>query len=105
MCGVLAAVTHGCSVVLTSEIFEAEATIKAIEEEGCSVLHAVPVMFQAILRQLRAPDYINKTRLRTGIVAGASFSQELVDALHNDLQLTDLRYGFGEALTSGDFLR
>lgn len=101
VCGLLAAIAHGSSVVLPSDIFDAAATTKAVEEEGCSVLHAVPVMFEGILKQPQTAEFSRSTRLRTGIVAGSSLSQELVDALYNELHLVDLRYGFGTHPATG----
>lgn len=104
VCGLLAAVAHGSSIVLPADIFDAAATTKAVEEEGCSVLHAVPVMFQAILKQPQTAEFTCRVRLRTGIVAGSSLSQELVNALYNELHLVDLRYGFGKFPTASSLL-
>ena len=68
--GVLGAVTHGATVVLPAESFEAESTLAAVAEERCTALYGVPTMFIAELEHPRFGEF-DLTSLRTGIMAGA----------------------------------
>jgi len=68
--GVLGAVTHGATVVLPADSFEAESTLVAVAEERCTALYGVPTMFIAELEHPRFGEF-DLTALRTGIMAGA----------------------------------
>ena len=47
--GNLAALTHGCAVVIPAEAFDAEATLRPIEAHRCTSIYGVPTMFIAQL--------------------------------------------------------
>src|SRR5688500_15939863 len=68
--GNMAAVTHGCAVVIPGESFDPDATLQAIEAHGCTSIYGVPTMFIA---QLDHPRFggVQVGTLRTGIMAGA----------------------------------
>jgi len=52
--GSLAALTHGSAIVLPAESFDAEACLRAVQEERCTSLYGVPTMFIA---QLEHPAF------------------------------------------------
>ncbi|XWW92244.1 hypothetical protein V2A60_000167 [Cordyceps javanica] len=95
VCGILAAISHGSSIILPSDVFNAEASLRAIDEEGCTAIHAVPTMFQALLDYPHAHTYTSQLRLRTGIIAGSSLSETLLQRLQSELRLSGLAYAFG----------
>src|SRR3989440_5140394 len=66
----MAAVTHGCAVVLPGESFDPDATLGAIEAERCTSIYGVPTMFIAQMDHPRFSSVQLET-LRTGIMAGA----------------------------------
>lgn len=67
--GNLGCTTHGATMVIPSEGFDAAATLKAVESERCTALYGVPTMFIAMLGH---PDLAARdlSSLRTGIMAG-----------------------------------
>jgi fatty-acyl-CoA synthase len=66
----MAAVTHGCAVVIPGESFDPDSTLQAIEAESCTSIYGVPTMFIAQLEHPRFGSTALAT-LRTGIMAGA----------------------------------
>ncbi|KAH6652740.1 putative amp dependent CoA ligase [Truncatella angustata] len=97
VCGVLAGiVVHGMTVVLPSEIFNAGESLQAISQNSCTVIHAVPTMFQAMLDYAQAKAYnTSNFLLRTGIIAGSSLSETLLQRLNAEFHLNGLAYAFG----------
>ncbi|HLE38951.1 MAG TPA: AMP-binding protein, partial [Acidimicrobiia bacterium] len=68
--GNLACTTHGATMVVPGPAFEADAVLRAVEEERCTSLYGVPTMFIAELEALDAAA-ADLRSLRTGIMAGA----------------------------------
>jgi fatty-acyl-CoA synthase len=95
--GVLAAVTHGTTMVFPAEGFEAGAVLAAVAEERCTALHGVPTMFIAELEHPQFRDF-DLSSLRTGIMAGApcplSIMRRVVDEM--DMQEITVCYGMTE---------
>jgi len=85
--GNLGFLTHGGTVVLPAETFDAGACLEAIQREACTTLYGVPTMFIAILGH---PDFerYELTSLRTGIMAGSPCPVEVmrrtIDRMHMD---------------------
>lgn len=85
----------GGTTILPSDIFVAEASLQALSEDRCTVIHAVPTMFQALLDHPDARQYSPMICLRTGIIAGSSLSRDLLLRLSADFRFRDLAYGYG----------
>lgn len=98
----MATATHGSAIVFPSEAFDAEATLKAVQEEKCTALYGVPTMFLAELDLLASGKvkYEGFEHLRTGIAAGSSIPAELMRRLHKVLNLTELTICYGMTETS-----
>ena len=98
----MATSTHGSAIVLPSESFNAEATLRAVQENACSALYGVPTMFISELELLAsgAVPYEGFSQLRTGIAAGSSIPAALMSKLHNVLGLTQLTICYGMTETS-----
>ena len=80
--GLLAAVTHGSKIVYPSEVFDAQASLRAVLDERCTALHGVPAMFDSLLALPEAANLqASKLRLRTGIIAGAPVPRYLMEQL------------------------
>jgi acyl-CoA synthetase (AMP-forming)/AMP-acid ligase II len=82
------------AIVFPAECFDAEAALKAVQEENCTALHGVPTMFISELEVLQRD--MNKQKqpsfeyLRTGVVSGSSVPVELMRKLHRIMNLTQL---------------
>lgn len=90
-------VSIGSAIVFPAEAFSAEATLRSVQEEGCTALHGVPTMFIAELELLEngTVPYTGFEKLRTGIAAGSSVPLELMKKLHKTLNLTELTICYG----------
>jgi fatty-acyl-CoA synthase len=92
--GTLCTVACGAAVVLPSEGFDADATLRAIADERCSALHGVPTMFIA---ELDSPTFprTDFSSLRTGIMAGAPCPEELMRRVMADMHLEQITIAYG----------
>jgi fatty-acyl-CoA synthase len=92
--GVLCCVAAGATMVLPSEGFDAGAVLDAISKERCTALHGVPTMFIAELEHANfaATDLGS---LRTGIIAGAPCSVELMKRLVGEMHLAQITIAYG----------
>lgn len=93
--GLMACVTHGSKIVLPGEVFDAEATLRAISDEQCTALHGVPAMFDSIL-SLPRPAGFDCTKLRTGIIAGAPVPRHLMEGILVELGMTEYTSSYGK---------
>ncbi|KAI1630491.1 hypothetical protein EDD37DRAFT_690991 [Exophiala viscosa] len=96
--GLLAAITHGCKIVLPNDTFDAESVLGAILEEQCTALHGVPAMWAAEM-QLLSPHH-DFARLRTGIAAGSATPRQMMEDLGNKMNLRQLTNTYGMTETS-----
>ena len=108
----MASVSSGASIVFPSPAFDAEATLKAVDEEQGSALYGVPTMFLPVLdllssgavekggREMGKGKGKGMGRLRTGIAAGSSIPAELMRRLHREMGLRELCICYGMTETS-----
>ena len=68
--GVLACVTHGATIVLSGELFDALEVLRAVESEKRTALHGVPTMSIAELDHPRFPE-LDLSNLRPRMMARA----------------------------------
>ncbi|CAD0081968.1 unnamed protein product, partial [Aureobasidium vineae] len=94
--------THGSAIVFPSESFQAEATLRAVQENACTALYGVPTMFISELELLASGvvPYEGFSQLRTGIAAGSSIPAALMSKLHDVLGLKQLTICYGMTETS-----
>nr|RBQ83493.1 hypothetical protein FVER53263_11330 [Fusarium verticillioides] len=92
--GLLAVVTHGGKIVYPAEVFDIEATLKAISDEQCTAVHGVPAMFDSLF-QAKWPENFNCDNLRTGIIAGAPVPRYLMELLVNRFGMTEFTSSYG----------
>jgi fatty-acyl-CoA synthase len=92
--GTLLCTASGAAIVLPSAGFEAQACLRAIDQERCTAVHGVPTMFIAMLDD---PDFdkYDTTSLRTGIMAGAPCPIELMHRVIDDMHMSEITIGYG----------
>ena len=95
----LAALTHGCAVVIPGESFDPDATLRAIEAERCTSIYGVPTMFIA---QLDHPRFgsVQLDTLRTGIMAGAPCPIDVMRQVIGRMHVPQVTIGYGMTETS-----
>ena len=94
--GVIGTMLAGASVVLQDHD-DASAALDLVKREKVTVYHGVPTNFILALAEERGGRELGS--LRTGIVAGAPASEELVERIRREL-VPDLRIGYGMTETS-----
>ncbi len=89
----------GATAVIACEHFDAEAVLKAIEQERCTAVHGVPTMFIA---ELEHPDFsrYRLDSLRTGIMAGAPCPPALMERVMTTMHCPEILIGYGETEAS-----
>lgn len=90
---VVTTVVHGGTLVL-QERFEPAAALDLLESERVSVFHGVPTMFHLLMRE---PSFERRQlrALRTGVVAGAPVTPELVRRIRTWCDV-EIAYGLTE---------
>jgi fatty-acyl-CoA synthase len=97
--GNLAALTHGSAIVLPSESFDPEATLRAVQSEACTSLYGVPTMFIAQLEHPAFEKY-RLDSLRTGIMAGAPCPVEVMRQVIERMHMRDVTICYGMTETA-----
>ncbi|KAK3939177.1 hypothetical protein QBC46DRAFT_152157 [Diplogelasinospora grovesii] len=94
--GLMSVITHGAKIIYPAEVFDADATLRAIVEEQCTAVHGVPAMFDTLLN-LPAAEHLSASdlRLRTGIIAGAPVPRYLMEQLVAKLGMTEFTSSYG----------
>jgi fatty-acyl-CoA synthase len=88
--GVLGTMVAGASLVL-HEGYDADEVLRIVERERVTVFHGVPTNF---ILALNAGGGTRAGQLRTGVVAGAPVSDELVQRIQREL-VPGIRVGYG----------
>lgn len=97
--GALAALTHGSSVVLPSESFDAATALDAIENEACTSFYGVPMMYIALLSHPNVAGK-NLSSLRTGCMGGAPCPIETMRQAVEVLNMREITVTYGMTETS-----
>jgi fatty-acyl-CoA synthase len=97
--GNLACITHGATMVLPDDSFNAETVLATVEEERCTALHGVPTMFIA---ELDHPDLgrFDLSTLRTGIMAGSPCPVEVMKKVISVMGIREITICYGMTETS-----
>ncbi len=97
--GNLACTTHGAAIVLPSPTFEAQATLKALQDERCTCVLGVPTMF---ITMLGLPDFssYDLSSLRTGMMAGSPCPVEVMKQVIDKMHASEVTIGYGMTETS-----
>ena len=97
--GNLACITHGAAMVIPGEAFDAETVLKTVQDEKCTSLYGVPLMFIAELEHPNFDKYDMST-LRTGIMAGASCPEKAMREVQEKMNMKEVAICYGMTETS-----
>ncbi len=97
--GTLCCVTQGATMVIPSEYFNPQKTLKAVDQERCTALHGVPSMFIA---ELEHPDLdqFDLGSLRTGLMAGSPCPIEVMRQVIDRMGAQEITIGYGQTEAS-----
>ncbi len=95
----LACLAHGAAIVIPSGHFDSGATLAAVDQERCTILHGVPTMFVAELAHDDFQDY-DLSSLRTGIMAGSSCPPELMHRVIDRMGCKEILIAYGQTEAS-----
>jgi fatty-acyl-CoA synthase len=97
--GNLACVTHGATMVLPSDKFDAGVVLETLQEEECTGVHGVPTMFSAMMEH-PGREKMSFPKLRTGIMAGSPCPIELMKQVISALGAKEITIAYGMTETS-----
>jgi len=91
--GVMAAITHGATIVLC-ENFDPLLVLASVQKEKCTALYGVPTMFIA---ELNHPMFklFDLSSLRTGIMAGSPCPMEIMKRVIGEMHAKDITIAYG----------
>jgi fatty-acyl-CoA synthase len=97
--GNLAITTHGACIVIPAPVFDAKATLAAVQAERCTSLYGVPTMFIA---ELSLPGFsgYDLSTLRTGIMAGSPCPVEVMKRVVSEMHMNEVTICYGMTETS-----
>lgn len=95
----LGCTTHGATMVIPAPVFDAGATLAAIDAERCTGVYGVPTMFIAMLGH---PDFaaFDLSSLRTGIMAGSVCPVEVMKRCVAEMNMSEVAIAYGMTETS-----
>lgn len=97
--GSLCCLVHGMTMVFPAEVFDAGATLKAIEQERATAVYGVPTMYIA---QLEHPEFPQRklSSLRTGIMSGSPCPLEVLKRVVGEMHASEIIVGYGQTEAS-----
>ena len=97
--GNIACTTHGATMVIPNDSFDATKTLEAVEKEKCTSLYGVPTMFISELYVLDKQPY-DLSSLRTGVMAGALCPPEIMKHVKEQMNMHEITICYGMTETS-----
>ncbi len=97
--GNLSCATHGSTMVLPGESFDAKSVLETVQTERCTALHGVPTMFIAVLDHPDFEQYDLGT-LRTGIMAGSPCPVEVMKRVIDRMNMRQVTIAYGMTETA-----
>ena len=97
--GNIACTTHGATMVIPNDSFDATKTLEAVEKEKCTSLYGVPTMFISELYILDKQPY-DLSSLRTGVMAGALCPPEIMKRVKEQMNMHEITICYGMTETS-----
>jgi fatty-acyl-CoA synthase len=97
--GNLAAASHGATILVPGEAFDAGDTLATVGEERATSIYGVPTMFIAMLSH---PDFARTSfsTLRTGVMAGSPCPVEVMKQVREKMNVRDITICYGMTETS-----
>lgn len=97
--GTLGCVTKGAAMIVPSEGFDPEMTMRSVSEEKATAIYGVPTMFVAEL-EVPGLENMDLSNLRTGIMSGAPCPIELMRKVQAVMNMKDITIAYGMTETS-----
>ncbi|GFG40504.1 hypothetical protein Cfor_06516 [Coptotermes formosanus] len=98
--GIIASLLHGATIVLPGASFKAEESVKAVQQQRCTIMYGTPTMFVDVLAVAKKTNNFNTETLEMGLGAGALFSKELIEDLLQTFKLRRFCVAYGMTETS-----
>ncbi len=95
----LGCTSHGATMVIPGPAFDPEATLRAVEQERCTVLYGVPTMFIAMQHAASFAER-DLSSLRGGIMAGSICPVEVMRRCITDMHMDAVSIAYGMTETS-----
>jgi fatty-acyl-CoA synthase len=95
----LGCTSHGATMVIPAPAFDPAATLRAVQEERCTVLYGVPTMFIA-MQSLPEFSSFDLSSLRGGIMAGSICPVEVMKRCIYEMNMTAVSIAYGMTETS-----
>ncbi|OGM44080.1 AMP dependent ligase/synthetase [Aspergillus bombycis] len=100
--GLLAPLTHGCSIVLPSDHFSTHKVLEAIQKQEPTLLLGVPAMFLAEVEAM-AKEQTN-TSLRAAVVGGSAMTSGLIKTICDVMAVKEVFVVYGMMETGATFM-
>ena len=97
--GNLACTTHGATMVIPGEAYDALAVMQTVQQERCTSLYGVPTMFIGELENPRFKEF-DFSSLRTGIMAGSPCPVEVMKKVQTVMHIPEMTIAYGMTETS-----
>ncbi len=97
--GNLGSTSHGATMVIPGDAFDAQAVLDTVQAERCTALYGVPTMFIAELGHADFDRY-DLSSLRTGVMAGSPCPVEVMKACVDRMNMIDVTICYGMTETS-----
>ncbi len=97
--GNLACTSHGCTMVIPNDSFDAIKTLETVEKEQCTSLYGVPTMFIAMLHEMQKRAF-EVSSLRTGVMAGSVCPPEVMKKVEDQMNMKEITICYGMTETS-----
>jgi fatty-acyl-CoA synthase len=97
--GTLGCLTHGATMVLPGQTFDALTVLRTVAAERCTALYGVPTMFIAMLEHPQFADF-DLTSLRTGAMGGSPCPAEVMRRVIDTMHMPDVAIVYGMTETS-----
>lgn len=96
--GLLAAITHGATVVPVDH-YSPEVVMSTMDREKCTACHGVPTMWIAMLNHANFKNY-DYSHLRTGIMAGSPCPEKAMRQVVEDMGCKEITIAYGQTESS-----
>lgn len=101
---IMAAMSHGATLVLPAPGFSPEHSLKSVVEEKCTVIHGTPTMYVDLIRKQRELNLPLET-LVMAVTGGAPCSPRLFLDILNILKVKEVRTIFGMTETTASIFQ
>ncbi|KAL5279310.1 ACSF2.2 family protein [Megaselia abdita] len=97
---IMGGISHAATLVLPSAGYNPEASLKAIANEKCTVIHGTPTMYVDLIKKQKELNLPIGTTAKYAVTGGAACSPQLFEDIKNVLGLKKVKTVFGMTETS-----